>query len=77
MVLVSFCAPENITTLKSFSSDFPRMYPELDTNTPSPQPCETPRLGHPKWYRETHFSTYWSSILPGLGIAVWRKEQDG
>ena len=58
MVLVSFSAPENITTLKSFSSDFPQLYQEFDTNTPSPQPYETPRLGHPKGYRGTVFSTY-------------------
>lgn len=58
MVLVSFSAPENITTLKPFSSDFPRMYQELDSKEHSLQPSETPNLGHVKVYGETHFSMY-------------------
>lgn len=58
MVLVSFFAPENITTLKSFSSDFPRMYQELDSKEHSLQPCETPALGYIKVYGETHLSMY-------------------
>lgn len=58
MVLVSFSAPENITTLKPFSSDFPRIYQELDSKEHSLKPCETPGLEHVKMYGEIHFSTY-------------------